>query len=89
MELKLFFSEEEIISFLLKNEYTIENIDTRLNHNSYHNNIETINTKVKIALSKNTDIEKDFLLKDKYSIKSKYGIEQVFKNLLKEKLLNL
>lgn len=85
MELKLFFSEEEIISFLLKNEYTIENIDTRLNHN----NIETINTKVKIALSKNTDIEKDFLLKDKYIIKTKYGIEQVFKNLLKEKLLNL
>ena len=89
MELKFYFSEEEIISFLKKNGYTIEEVETWENHSSYHNRVETTTLKVKIAFLSKDDIEGGLLLRDKYSITSKIGIEQVFRNIIREKLLNL
>lgn len=89
MELKLFFSEEEIISFLKKNGYTIEEVETWENHSSYHNSVETVSLKVKVAFLSKDEIDGDLLLRDRYSITSKIGIERVFRNVIREKLLNL
>ncbi len=89
MELKLFFSEEEIISFLKKNGYTVEEVETWDNQSLYHNRAETIFLKVKIAFLSKDDIDGDLLLRDKYSITSKCGIEKVFRKVIVEKLLNL
>lgn len=89
MELKLFFSEEEIISFLKKNGYTIEEVETWENHSSYHNSVETVNLKVNVAFLSKDEIDGDLLLRDKYWIESKIGIELVFRNVIREKLLNL
>lgn len=89
MELKLFFSEEEIISFLKKNGYTIEEVETWENHSPCHNSVETVRLKVKIAFLSKDEIDGDLLLRDKYWIKSKVGIERVFRNVIREKLLNL
>lgn len=89
MELKLFFSEEEIISFLKKNGYTIEEVETWENHSSYHNSVETEYLKVKVAFLSKDKVDGDLLLRDKYSITSKIGIERVFRNVIREKLLNL
>ena len=89
MELKLFFSEEEIISFLKKNGYTIEEVETWENHSSYYNNVETVSLKVKVAFLSKDELDGDLLLRDKYWIESKIGIERVFRNVIREKLLNL
>lgn len=89
MELKLFFSEEEIISFLKKNGYTIEEVETWENHSSYYNSVETVSLKVKVAFLSKDELDGDLLLRDKYWIESKIGIERVFRNVIKEKLLNL
>jgi hypothetical protein len=89
MELKLFFSEQEIISFLERSGYTVEDVDTWENESSYHNKVETVSYKVKIAFKSKDEIDGDLLLRDKYWIESKIGINTVFRSLIKEKILNL
>lgn len=89
MELKLYFSEEEMIDYLKKKGYTIEEVDSWYSQNEYHNRVEHYDCKVKIAYAyrerpSNTELEGD-----NYSINSKYGIENVFKNKIKKRILSI
>lgn len=82
MELKLYFSKEEIISFLIKNGYTIKNTETWENGSKKSSSIE-------VAYPSAGDFDTNLFTGEKYSIRSKYGIEVVFKKIIKEKILNL
>jgi len=87
MELKLFFSNEEMIQSLKRLGYSIETVKSWESRSVYHNNVEFDDKDVVIAF-KEPPLKED-LTKDAYTISCKYGIEQTFRRELRDKILNL
>ena len=87
--MELHFTKEEMCDFLKKHGYTIETIKTWKSHNVYHNQVEETIHHVEVAYIGKFDVfnRVDGVYRD-LSV-DPYKVERVFKNVLKEKLLNL
>lgn len=87
--INLYFTDDEMINFLIKEGYTISKIKTWSSHNTYHNQVENNNSEMIVASKgeisefNNSDGEYRRDSVDKYALKN------VFTNVLKSKLLNL
>ncbi len=90
MEVKLVFSEEEVIIFLTDHDYILKEIDISYEASIYGNSTKTVSYKSIIAYLASDDIcgkcDKD-LLHDP-TIGS-YSINKVFERILTKKLLQL
>jgi len=87
--MEFYFTKEEMIDFLKKNDYIIETIKTWKSYNSYHNQVgETLhNVEVAYKGSFNVFNGPDGTYRD--DSVTNYKVENVFKKVLKEKLLTL
>lgn len=89
MNLEINFTQHEISQFLIKEGYTIETIKTYRSYNTHHNNIcETIHN-VEVAYIGGFDVSHrlDGVYGDQ--LVENYKIEKVFKETIKNKILNL
>jgi len=87
--MELYFTKEEMIDFLKKDGYTLETIKTWRSYNSYHNQVgETLhNVEVAYKGTLNVFNGPDGTYRD--DSVTNYKVENVFKKVLKEKLLTL
>lgn len=86
MELKLYFTKEEIEKYLRDKGFTIETIPSWNSINEYQGKISYENVEIKIAYIDRPDQE--FLERSSRDIKMKFGIEEIFSNEIKQQLLN-
>jgi len=87
--MELYFTHEEMTDFLKRDGYTIETIKTWKSQNSYHNQVNDTYHNVEVAYKGTFDVfnNVDGMYRD--DSVSSFKIENVFKKVLKEKLLNL
>ena len=87
--MELYFTKEEMIDFLKKGGYTIETIKTWKSHNTYHNQVQDTYHNVEVAYKGTFNVFNgpDGTYRDD-SVTS-YKVENMFKKVLKEKLLTL
>ena len=87
--INLYFTDEEMINFLIKEGYTISKIKTWSSYNTYHNQVENNNLVIEVAhigeINEFSNSEKEF----RYDSVDKYRVNNVFQNVLKSKLLGL
>jgi len=86
--LKLYFTKEEMTSFLIKQGYTVKTIKVVRSYNTYHNQVEDSCHNQEVAFKdeiKFTDPNE----KHMYMKVEKYFIESIFHNEIKDKLLSL
>jgi hypothetical protein len=91
MKLELHFSEDEMIDYLNKNNYEIADVDTWYSENIYHNKVMTLDCKVKIAYkpSVGSYVFEKISGKNRTQILSEHGVEKVFKELIKHRILSI
>jgi hypothetical protein len=87
--MELYFTKEEMIDFLKKDGYTIETIKTWKSHNTYHNQVQDTYHNVEVAYKSSFNVFNgpDGTYRD--DSVTNYKVENVFKKVLKEKLLTL
>lgn len=85
--LQLYFTQEEMVSFLEKQGYTIKKVNTWKSYNTYHNQVEDSKYSVDVATKdpNQFDGEKEYhhINLDKFSVKF------IFSQEIKSKLLSL
>lgn len=87
--IKLYFTDDEMKSFLLKLGYTIKKIKTWTSYNTYHNQVEDSYSQVEVAFKDDTtkfDNDDEVFKKDTIY---KFELNQVFHEEIKNKLLSL
>ena len=87
--MELYFTKEEMIDFLKRDGHTIETIKTWKSHNTYHNQVYDTHHNVEVAYKETFNVFNgpDGMYRD--DSVTNYKVENVFKKVLKEKLLNL
>jgi len=85
----LYFTKEEMCDFLTKEGYTIETIKTWRSYNTYHNQVENTTYKVEVAYKGTFDVFNSVDGSYRDDSVTNYKVENVFKKVLKEKLLKL
>jgi hypothetical protein len=87
--MELYFTKEEMIDFLKKDGYTIETIKTWKSHNTYHNQVQDTYHNVEVGYKGTFDVFNgpDGTYRD--DSVTNYKVENVFKEVLKKKLLTL
>lgn len=80
MELKLHFSEEEMIQALKSLGYTIEIVKSWESASAYHNEVEYVDKDVRVAFK--VPPLHEHLTRDAYTVSLNYGIEKIFKDEL-------
>jgi len=91
MKLELYFSEDEMINYLEINNFEIAEVDTWYSDTIYHNKEVTTDCKVKIAYkaSVSSYVFDKISGQNKSKILSEYGIEKVFTELIKHRILSI
>jgi len=87
--INLYFTDEEMKNFLIKEGYTISKIKTWSSYNTYHNQVENNSLEMQVAylgeINEFNNSEKEYR---KDSVE-KYQVKNVFQTVLKTKLLGL
>ena len=87
--INLYFTDEEMKTFLIKEGYTISKIKTWSSYNTYHNQVENNNSVMEVAyigeISEFNNSEKEY----RYDSVDKHKVKNVFQTVLKTKLLGL
>jgi hypothetical protein len=86
--MNLYFTKDEMKSFLIKEGYTIKTIKAVKSYNTYHNRVEDNCFTEDVALKdelKFTDPNESHM----YMHIEKYRLERIFLNVIKNKLLQL
>lgn len=84
MELKINFTDEEMIEMLKGIGYQTDIINSWESRPAYHNDVEYIDRKVLIAFKEKPDEE--VLKANAYTLKEKFGIEKIFNNEVKKRI---
>lgn len=87
MKLELYFTTEEMCDFLIKKDYTVEQIKTWSSHNTYHNQVENSYKNVYVAYKNTFDVFNDVDGAYRDLSVEKFKVENVFIKEMKEKLL--
>lgn len=82
------FSESEMVEFLKKRGFIIEEVKCWTSTNTYHNNVETTYRNIKIAHKDDFNLVP---IDDSYRLDSalNFWVERVFYKSMKESLLNM
>jgi hypothetical protein len=87
--IQLYFTNDEMSSFLIKEGYTISKIKTWSSYNTYHNQVENNISEMVVAyldeITEFNNSEKEYR---KDSVE-KYSLKNVFTSVIKSKLLTL
>jgi hypothetical protein len=85
--LQLYFTKEEMVSFLEKQGYTIKKINTWKSFNTYHNQVEDSIHTIDVALKDPNQFDDD---KDYHHVNlDKFSVKVIFGEEIKLKLLSL
>jgi len=87
--IKLYFTDDEMRNFLLREGFQTKKIKTWSSYNTYHNQVENNYREIEVAFESYVDKfnnSEDIFRKDTVD---KYELSQVFSNVMKYKLLAL
>lgn len=87
--INLYFTDEEMKSFLTKEGYTISKIKTWSSFNTYHNQVENQNREIEVAFLGNLNEFNNSDKEYRYDSVDKYSLKNVFSGVIKTKLLSL
>lgn len=87
--INLYFTDDEMKSFLQKEGFVIKSIKTWSSYNTYHNQVENSYLDLTVAYKNGLDYFKNEEEVFKKDTVDKYQLKQVFTNVLKCKLLGL
>ena len=87
--INLYFTDDEMKNFLIKEGYTISKIKTWSSYNTYHNQVENNTLEIEVAhigeINEFNNSEKEY----RYDSVDKFKVKNVFQTVLKSKLLGL
>jgi len=87
--IKLYFTNDEMRDFLIKEGFQTKKIKTWSSYNTYHNQVEDNYQEIEVAFESDVDKfnnSEDIFKKDTVD---KFELSQVFSNVIKYKLLSL
>ena len=87
--INLYFTDDEMKTFLTKEGYTIKSVKTWSSYNTYHNQVEENNFDVLVAFKDEITEFNDSDGTYRSSSIDKYKVKNVFTDVLKSKLLGL
>jgi len=87
--INLYFTDDEMRDYLLKEGFQIKKIKTWKTYNTYHNQVESQDVELYVAFESDVDKFSDDSFSHKSDTVSKYLLKQVFTNVIKTKLLSL
>ena len=87
--MELHFTKEEMIDFLKKEGFTIKSIKTWSSYNTYHNQVENNSLEIEVAFKNEITEFNNSVGEYRLDSVDKYQVKNVFKTVLKSKLLGL
>lgn len=87
--INLHFTNSEIKNFLSKEGFKISKIKVWNSYNTYHNRVDNNNFQIEVAYKNDENMFDDNEVEFRYDLVDKFKLENVFQNVIKEKLLNL
>jgi hypothetical protein len=87
--INLYFTDDEMKNFLIKEGFTIKTIKTWSSYNTYHNQVENNTSQMDVAFKGEFDEFNNSEQEYRLSSVDKYKVKYVFTNVIKNKLLSL
>jgi len=87
--IKLYFTNDEMRNFLLKEGFQIKTIKVWSAYNTYHNQVENHSQEMEVAIESDVDKFNNSEQEFKKDTVDKYELSKVFSDVMKVKLLSL